>query len=226
MERPLLALYVEDDEKLAASTIDFLETEGIEVCYASNAKQARAFVAQETFDVAILDMNLPDGNGIELAALFRDKYCNMPVLFLSAEDSIEKKLSAFGAGALDYLTKPFNLAELNVRLKLLQQKKANHKGDVINIDSLEIWPNERIVKRAGNSVTLSPQQWQLLTLLAEAHPEFVSKHKVIEIIWPDEDVSNDMYKALISRLRNNLNRNGEPNLLVAVKGQGLALRES
>lgn len=221
----MLALFVEDDAQLAAATIDFLENEGIDICYAANARQARVFVAQDPFDIAILDMNLPDGNGTELATLFTHQYPNMPILFLSAEDGIEQKLSAFKAGALDYLTKPFSLAELSVRLKLLQQKTGHQSEEVISISSLEIWLSQRIVKRAGCSVTLSPQQWQLLTLLTEYYPDVVSKQQVIDRVWPDEDVSNDMYKALISRLRNNLNTGGEPNMLVAVKGQGLALRK-
>ena len=220
----MLILFVEDDLELASQTMDFLAQEGIDIDFASNVKQARHLFEKEQFSAVILDMNLPDGNGLELAEHFTANSPNTPILFLTGQDSIEDKLSAFSAGALDYLTKPFSLAELAVRVKLLGLKKTQHQN-TFNIANLFIDFESKVVKRQEQAITLSPQQWQLLKMLADNSPGFVSKQQVVENIWPDRDVTNDMYKALVSRLRTNLSPNAQSNLIVIARKQGIALKE-
>ena len=220
----MLILFVEDDLELASQTMDFLAQEGIDIDFASNVKQARHLFEKEQFSAVILDMNLPDGNGIELAEHFTANSPNTPILFLTGQDSIEDKLCAFSAGALDYLTKPFSLAELAVRIKLLGAKKKQHQ-DTFSIADLFVDFDSKVVKRQQQAVTLSPQQWQLLKLLAAASPGFVSKQQIVDTIWPDKDVTNDMYKALVSRLRTNLSPASQSNLVVIARKQGVALKQ-
>lgn len=228
----MIVLFVEDDSKLAQQTINFLENEGIEVDYAANIRQALAISENaandplsEVYDAIILDMNLPDGNGLTLAKTFNDTMARTPILFLTGQTALDDKLAAFEAGALDYLTKPFAMAELAIRLKLLARKQPD-KSDVFTLGDLDINFSEKMIQRAGRAITLSPQQWQLLALLCRHSPAFVAKESILNHIWGDTDASNDMYKSLISRLRNNLSRKDESGLLMIAPKQGVALREN
>ncbi|WDE08207.1 response regulator transcription factor [Thalassomonas viridans] len=224
----MIVLFVEDDSKLAQQTINFLENENIEVDYAASIRQALAISdnagIDQGYDAIILDMNLPDGNGVALAKALTERQPQTPILFLTGQSDLDDKLAAFEAGALDYLTKPFAMAELAIRLKLLARKQPD-KSDIFTLAGLEINFSEKMIQRAGRAITLSPQQWQLLALLCRHSPAFVAKETILNNIWPDADASNDMYKSLISRLRNNLSRKDEPGLLAIAPKQGVALRE-
>ncbi len=219
----MIVLFVEDDQKLAQQTIDFLAVENIDIDYVGSVSAAQQISVSQSYDAIILDMNLPDGNGIALAHHFQHEMPETPIIFLTGQDNITDKLSAFDAGALDYLTKPFELAELTIRLKLLL-----NKGKVItssfSLEDLYINFSEKIAMRGNRAITLSPQQWRLLTLLAKKSPHYVSKQQIIETIWSDKEVSNDMYKSLLSRLRTNLTGADESTLLAIAKKDGVALR--
>ncbi|WDD97382.1 response regulator transcription factor [Thalassomonas actiniarum] len=227
----MIVLFVEDDSKLAQQTINFLENEGIEVDYAAGIRQALAIsedaasAPEAVYDAVILDMNLPDGNGVALAKTLRNTLPQIPILFLTGQSALEDKVAAFEAGALDYLTKPFAMAELAIRLKLLARKQPEN-ADTFTLADLQVNFSEKIIQRAGRAITLSPQQWQLLALLCRTSPAYVPKATILSTIWTDTDASNDMYKSLISRLRNNISRKHEAALLSIAPKQGVALREA
>ncbi|WP_372767672.1 response regulator transcription factor [Pseudoalteromonas sp.] len=221
----MLVLIVEDDRQLAACTITFLNNEGIDVDYADNLYSAKHIAEQQNYDAIVLDIGLPDGLGFSLAEHFAKTHPNTPLLFLTAEHQLQSKLKAFSLGALDYLTKPFELAELSIRLKLLKAKKINTVSQSFLLADLNVNLNQRIAMRHQRPITLSPQQWQLLQLLIEYFPHPVDKRIILETLWPDQDVSSDMYKTLISRLRSNLSKPNEKPLLHTLKGIGVLLRE-
>ena len=219
----MIVLFVEDDQRLAQQTIDFLALEHIDVDYVSSISAAKQVSMAQRYDAIILDMKLPDGDGIILAQHFQCDRPDTPIIFLTGQDKISDKLSAFDAGALDYLTKPFELAELTIRLKLLLTKGRTRQSNFI-LDDLSVNFAEKILSRGKRAITLSPQQWTLLALLAQQSPAYVSKQQIIATVWPDQDVSNDMYKSLLSRLRTNLTGVGENCLLFSAKKVGVALR--
>ncbi len=219
----MIVLFVEDDQRLAQQTIDFLALEHIDVDYVSSISAAKQVSMAQRYDAIILDMKLPDGDGIILAQHFQCDRPDTPIIFLTGQDNISDKLSAFDAGALDYLTKPFELAELTIRLKLLLTKGRTRQSNFI-LDDLSVNFAEKILSRGKRAITLSPQQWTLLALLAQQSPAYVSKQQIIATVWPDQDVSNDMYKSLLSRLRTNLTGVGENCLLFSAKKVGVALR--
>ncbi len=221
----MIVLFVEDDQKLAQQTIDFLALEHIDVDYVSSISAAKQVSIAQRYDAIILDMKLPDGDGTVLAQHFQRDRPDTPIIFLTGQDNIRDKLSAFDAGALDYLTKPFELAELTIRLKLLLTKgKTRQSSSSFLLDDLSVNFAEKILSRSKRAITLSPQQWTLLALLAQQSPAYVSKQQIIATVWPDQDVSNDMYKSLLSRLRTNLTGEGENCLLFSAKKVGVALR--
>ena len=163
----MLILFVEDDARLAGVTIDYLSEEGIEVDYAQSIEAAKNISLSQQYDAIVLDLELPDGLGFELVTYFQHYQASVPILFLTANHSLDSKLSAFSLGALDYITKPFELAELVARLKILWQKTAPSNAEHY-IDTLYVNLASRLVKRGERTITLSPQQWQLLTLLIQA----------------------------------------------------------
>jgi len=219
----MIVLFVEDDQRLAQQTIDFLALEHIDVDYVSSISAAKQVSIAQRYDAIILDMKLPDGDGTILAQHFQCDRPDTPIIFLTGQDNISDKLSAFDAGALDYLTKPFELAELTIRLKLLLTKGRAHQSNFI-LDDLSVNFAEKILSRGKSAITLSSQQWTLLAFLAQQSPAYVSKQQIIATVWPDQDVSNDMYKSLLSRLRTNLTGVGENCLLFSAKKVGVALR--
>ncbi|TMP39926.1 DNA-binding response regulator [Pseudoalteromonas citrea] len=220
----MIVLLVEDDALLAAQTIDFLNAEGIEVDYASSLAQARGISLDVNYDAMILDINLPDGTGLELATTLQQSN-TAPILFLTARTELEDKLHAFSLGALDYITKPFALEELAVRIKLLGQKQPSTSNHIFKLDSLSVDITAKIAKRDNRILILSPQQWCLLTLLIQHSPNPVTKDTIIATVWPEQDVNNNMYKSLITRLRSNISHNNDSELLHTLKKHGLALKE-
>lgn len=222
----MLILLVEDDRQLAATTMSFLNHEGIEVDYADTLARAKQIANQQMYDAIVLDIGLPDGLGFCLAEHFATTHANTPILFLTAENALDNKLKAFSLGALDYLTKPFELAELAIRLKLLNAKKPNINTHCFTLADLTVDLGQRIAVRNQRAITLSPQQWQLLQLLITHYPAPVSKSAVIDTLWPDQDVSSDMYKTLLTRLRKNIVASNETPLIYTIKGVGVVLRET
>lgn len=218
----MIVLLVEDDTILATQTIEFLESEGFEVDYASSIQQAVGISGEQKYDAIILDINLPDGTGLELAKRWQGQQ-TAPILFLTARHELDDKLAAFELGALDYITKPFALEELAARLKILINKQPTLSQN-FKLDTLEINFESKIAKRGERVILLSPQQWQLLALLSKHSPNPIAKIDIIEHIWPDQDVNNNMYKSLITRLRSNLSKADECQLLHTLKKQGLALK--
>lgn len=218
----MIVLLVEDDTILATQTIEFLESEGFEVDYASSIQQAVGISGEQKYDAIILDINLPDGTGLELAKRWQGQQ-TAPILFLTARHELDDKLAAFELGALDYITKPFALEELAARLKILINKQPTLSQN-FKLDTLEINFDSKIAKRGERVILLSPQQWQLLALLSKHSPNPIAKIDIIEHIWPDQDVNNNMYKSLITRLRSNLSKADEYQLLHTLKKQGLVLK--
>ncbi|CAM4128647.1 response regulator transcription factor [Pseudoalteromonas byunsanensis] len=219
----MIILLVEDDTVLATHSIDFLAQEGIEVDYASTVKQAQAISEHQNYDAIVLDINLPDGDGLTLAKQWQHQR-QEPILFLSARDALDDKLQAFSYGALDYLTKPFALPELAIRIKLLANKSNSKPNRQFSLDSLQVDLDARIITRGDRVIVLSAQQWLLLELLIKHYPNPVRKAAIINEIWPQQDSNINMYKSLITRLRSNLTQEDEPALLHTLRKQGIALR--
>lgn len=221
----MIILFVEDDKQLASVSIDFLTDEGIDVDYAPSIAVAKEIAKANEYDAIVLDLELPDGLGYELVPYFKQTKTNTPILFLTAQSDIEHKLRAFELGALDYITKPFELAELAARIKLLHAKSNVGRHDEFSLSFLSVNFTTRTLYIESKPVTLSPQQWALLTLLVNHHPNTVAKQKIIDHVWPNLDVNSNMYKSLITRLRKNLTNEHQQSLIHTIKGIGVSLHE-
>lgn len=201
----MFVLLVEDEVPLAKLVCEYLLDEGIETDHAVKATQALQLLEEQSFDVLILDINLPDMSGFELCQLIRQRGLNIPTIMLTARHSLEDKEQGFRAGTDDYLVKPFAMQELVMRLKALQQR--GNRSDKIQLGklTLEVSKHKALINDGSEryEIVLTPDEWRLLLLLSREN-KTVSREKIFEQLWPDDSGTDDGLKMLLFRLRKTL----------------------
>jgi len=217
-------LLVEDNQQLAEQLCGFLTQKGMVVDYACNGKIATNLLKSEDFDVVILDLTLPDTDGLNLCRFIKSELTtNVPVLMLTARDSIEEKLEGFSHGTDDYLTKPYVLDEVYVRCLALARRHQLHKSQKTCIGDMEIDFNQKTVQRGGQSIKLSKTDFLLLKLLAEAYPNALSKRQLVEKVWGDDMPDTDAVRSHIYTLRNAIDKPFEYPLIKTIHGIGFKI---
>lgn len=218
---PLRLLLVEDDVDVAAGIGDYLGSHGVVVDFAYNAAQARARLQAQTFDLAVLDVNLPDQNGLALCeSLKREGAMPTPVLFLTARDALDDKLAAFAAGAVDYMVKPFSPAELLARARAITTHTAHVGGLQLRVGGYVLDIQRHLLKRGGDVLSLHATGLLLMRELMEASPGSVSRHALCERLWQGEPPDSDPLRMHVYQLRQHcLRRFGVP-LIANVRGVG------
>ena len=219
----MLILLVEDNRLLSNNIIQYLELSGIECDYAFNLAQADMLISQQKFDAIILDLNLPDGDGIEACERWKAQCITSPVIMLTARSSLNDRLSGFAVGADDYLVKPFAMEELVARLKVVAQRRPAPQR--LTIGDLEIDFANHMVYRQGQQLALSKTGWQILALLARRSPETVSREEIERLLWPDSAPDSDSLRSHIHLLRRVIDRPFERQILHTIRGVGLSLRD-
>ncbi|MEH6343795.1 MAG: response regulator transcription factor [Bermanella sp.] len=220
----MLALLLEDEVSLAQLVVEYLQDENIECDHAANGRQALQLIKGQTFDVLILDINMPGLNGLQVCEQVRQLGINTPIIMLTARGDLQDKLKGFGLGADDYLVKPFAMEELVARIQALAQRR--QRSNIICISDLNLNLDEKSARRNQFNVQLSPDEWRLIIVLARNSPAVVNRVTLEDEIWPEGVPSKDAFKMLVYRLRKTLNIDGLPPLLQTIRGVGLALRES
>jgi DNA-binding response OmpR family regulator len=217
-------LLVEDEGDLAANVIDYFESVGHVVDYASDGAQGLALALSERFDVVILDVMLPKLEGWEVCRRIRDEAAQrVPVLLLTARDSLEDKLRGFEHGADDYLTKPFALAELHARCQALARRRDLHHESVLAIGSLTLDLRKREAVRGGAALLLTKKGFDILRTLAEAYPAAVTRSELIARIWGEEWPDSDALRSHIYALRQELDKPFQRPMLKTLHGVGFQL---
>ncbi|MGI2157489.1 response regulator transcription factor [Shewanella baltica] len=219
----MLILLVEDNRLLSNNIIQYLELSGIECDYAFNLAQADMLISQQQFDAIILDLNLPDGDGIEACERWKAQCITSPIIMLTARSSLNERLNGFAVGADDYLVKPFAMEELVARLKVVAQRRPAPQRLVIG--ELEIDFANHMVYRQGQQLALSKTGWQILALLARRSPETVSREEIERMLWPDSVPDSDSLRSHIHLLRRVIDRPFERQILHTIRGVGLSLRD-
>ncbi|MCU7964518.1 response regulator transcription factor [Shewanella oncorhynchi] len=219
----MLILLVEDNRLLSNNIIQYLELSGIECDYAFNLAQADMLISQQQFDAIILDLNLPDGDGIEACERWKAQCITSPVIMLTARSGLNDRLSGFAVGADDYLVKPFAMEELVARLKVVAQRRPAPQR--LTIGDLEIDFANHMVYRQGQQLALSKTGWQILALLARRSPETVSREEIERMLWPDSVPDSDSLRSHIHLLRRVIDRPFERQILHTIRGVGLSLRD-
>src|ERR1700722_10184184 len=219
-------LIVEDDRKLAEFVARGLRAEGYAVDIASDGSQGRDPIDAYQYDLLILDLMLPYVSGSELLKMVRRSNATLPVLVLTARDATEDKVKHFEAGADDYLTKPFDFAELVVRVKSLLRRTPIERCDVILVSNLELNRLTRQVRRAGQNIELTGKEYALLEYLLSSPSRVFTRSMILEHVWDQsfEGVTNivDVY---VRHLRRKVDDPFPVKLIHTVRGVGYCVRE-
>jgi heavy metal response regulator len=214
-------LLVEDEEKLVATLTENLKSEGFAVDAALNGVDGLESAASCSYDLIVLDIMLPGLDGTQVLQKIRERNREVPVLMLTARDSIHDKVKHFEAGADDYLTKPFSFAEFLVRVKALLRRRPTQQTDVIHVDNFELDRLTHKAKRNDKRIELSSKEYALLEYLAMNAGRVLSRAMIIEHVWDQsfESLTNivDVY---IRQLRTKIDEGHEPKLIHTVRGAG------
>ncbi|HUO93572.1 MAG TPA: response regulator transcription factor [Rhizomicrobium sp.] len=217
-------LVVEDEAKLLNILLRSLKGEGLVVDGVGTAEAASEYIKSFHYDLVILDLQLPDSPGTALLRRLRSERHAMPVLILTARSDIDSKAEGFSAGADDYLTKPFSLAELSMRVHALLRRAPAIQDSVLKFANLEINRLTRQVRRAGKRIELSPKEYSLLEYLSLHAGRALSRSMIVERVWDQsfEGLTNivDVY---IGHLRRKIDEGYEPKLIRTVRGLGYSL---
>lgn len=211
-------LVVEDEPLLAEAIRDGLRLEAIAADLAGDGHTALELLSVNSYDIAVLDRDVPGPSGDEIAAGIVASGRGLPILMLTAADRLEDKASGFELGADDYLTKPFALRELVLRLRALDRRRAHHRPPVHELAGLRVDPFRREVYRDGRYTALTRKQFAVLEVLVAAEGGVVSAEELLERAWDvNADPFTNAVRITVSALRKRL---GEPWLIATVPGVG------
>jgi two-component system response regulator VanR len=211
-------LIVEDEPEMAQAVRDGLRLEAIAADVAGDGDTALELLAINTYDIAVLDRDIPGPSGDEVAQWIIASGSGTPILMLTAADRLDDKTSGFELGADDYLTKPFAFQELVLRLRALDRRRAHNRPPVREIAGLRLDPFRREVYRDGRYVALTRKQFAVLEVLVEAEGGVVSAEDLLARAWDENaDPFTNAVRITVSALRKRL---GEPWLIATVPGVG------
>ncbi|MGV9850805.1 response regulator transcription factor [Streptomyces sp. NPDC003442] len=223
-------LVVEDEPTLRELLSASLRLAGFAVVAVATGEEALAAVRERRPDLIVLDVMLPDIDGFEVVHRLRGQQPlaaagHPPVLFLTARDAPEDRISGLRAGGDDYVTKPFNLEELVLRIRAILRRVSGRQSDGrLVVGDLELDPDSHQVVRGGQPVRLSPTEFGLLRVLMENAGQVLSKSQLLELVWQYDFGGDDSIVAsYISYLRRKVDL-GEPKLIHTVRGTGYVLR--
>lgn len=198
-------LVVEDQEKLAHILQKGLTELHYTVSVVSTCKEASDKITESTYDGVILDLGLPDGDGLELLKSWRDGGYTLPVLVLSARDSVENKIQGLNYGADDYLAKPFSIEELFARVRSLVRRHSSVKSTVLKHACLEMDLVSHIVKLNGQSIDLTNREYALLEVFLHNQGRILSRTMIAQKVWNSHyDVDTNLLDVYMSRLRSKI----------------------
>ncbi|MEU2561361.1 response regulator transcription factor [Streptomyces longispororuber] len=211
-------LVVEDEPYMAEAIRDGLRLEAIAADIAGDGDTALELLSTNAYDIAVLDRDIPGPTGDEVAAHIVASGGGMPILMLTAADRLDDKASGFELGADDYLTKPFDMRELVLRLRALDRRRAHSRPPVREVAGLRVDPFRREVYREGRYIALTRKQFAVLEVLVAAEGGVVSAEQLLERAWDENaDPFTNAVRITVSALRKRL---GEPRLIATVAGVG------
>jgi len=216
-------LLVEDNKDLALSIIDYLECKKISCDYAATGIEGTKLIKDNHYDVIILDINMPDMDGLTLCEEIRLQGVDTPVLMLTARDTLENKIEGFNAGTDDYMVKPFEIEELIIRLQALSKRRSGQ------VSTLSVGPiSLNLKKRTGQinneHINLTPIIFKLLEILLRASPNPVSRDELLQKVWGDHLPDSNKLRVHIHNLRKVLNSGQADHLLTTISGYGFCIK--
>lgn len=213
-------LLVEDDNALAAGIAAALRGENFVVDRAANGEDAQHLGETETYDAAVLDLGLPKVEGVAVLKAWRSAGRSLPVLILTARDGWSEKVEGFKAGADDYMTKPFRIEELVMRLRALVRRAAGHAATVINCGRISFDAQLGVFSLDGLPLRLTGLEWRVLSCLALRKDVVVPRAELAERVYDgDAEVDSNSLEVIVARLRRKIGREA----IETVRGRGYRL---
>ncbi len=218
-------LIVEDDRQLRTSMTRGLREASHVVEQAANGEQAIVLAKSSTFDVMILDLRLPDIDGLAVCRAVRAAGNRVPILMLTALDGVEQRIVGLDAGADDYLTKPFDFGELLARLRALSRRRLDGLPETLTVGDLTIDTARRAAHRSGREIELTAKEFALLVYLARNAGRVVSRAELLQHVWDDPQNSySNIIDVYAGRLRRKIDEDDRtPPLFRTVRGMGFML---
>ena len=217
-------LVAEDDNALASFVRKGLEAEHYAVDIASDGAEAQYMAEEYDYDLVILDLTLPQTDGLHVLKRVRAKKSGLPVLVLTARSRVEDRVKGLDLGADDYLTKPFSFSELSARVRALLRRGSRPAESVLRAEDLELNRVERTVKRAGRRIELTPKEFALLEYLMLNAGRRVTRTMIIEHVWNlSFDTMTNVVDVYINYLRKKVDEGFGHKLIRTVRGVGYQL---
>lgn len=194
-------LIIEDEKQLASNIKSFLQKEQFNCDIANSAFSARSALTSSEYDCVLLDIGLPDANGLDIIKLLKDRKNECGIIVVSAKDSLDDKLKGLDLGADDYITKPFHLSELNSRLKSVIRRRKFKGSSEVTFSNIKIETDAHKVFINDSEIELTPKEFEILLHLVTNHHRVISKNSLVSHLWGDyNDI--DSFDFLFTHLKN------------------------
>ena len=213
-------ILIVEDHSFLNKMIDYtLTADGYGVTSALNARTAAEAIRQREFDLVLLDINLPDGNGFELCKLIKPQHPDTIVIFLTANDQESDQIRGYEVGAVDYITKPFGTPELLARIRAVLRRTGEKKGEIHEYGAIRIYPDSRRVTVNGSEISLTSKEFDLLDALISQPEKVCTRSQLLSTVWGYiSDGESRTVDVHIKTLRQKLGEAGQ--LIETVRGMG------
>lgn len=221
-------LIIEDHTDIAEMLYDYFERRDYELDYASDGRMGFNLASQNEYDIILLDLMLPQMDGLDVCRKLREECRNYtPILMLTARDTLEDKIAGLESGADDYLVKPFEILELEARIRALMRRKGQvSRQEVFQVADLEFNTGTLEVSRAGKQIVLSPIGLKILSILMKESPKVVSRNQLEHEIWGDILPDSDTLRSHMYNLRKQIDKPFDTQLLQTVQSRGYRIGEA
>lgn len=220
-------LVVEDELKLASFIRKALQEEGFSVDVLHNGDEVGVAVQTTPFDVLVLDIMLPGRDGLSIVRSLRARNVAVPVLLLTARSDVDERVEGLNAGADDYLTKPFVLAELVARVRALGRRADGNRPVVLRVGDLTLDTVTHVGNRAGKAIELTAREYRLLEFLMRNSGRVCGRTSILESVWDyDFDPGSNLLSVYMVRLREKIDSDADVKLLHTVRGIGYVIKET
>ena len=218
-------LLIEDELKVASFISKGLEEEGYSVKVAYNGAEGLQLLKADTYDIVLLDLILPEIDGLEVLQTMRDQGMTTPVLIITARSSKEDVVRGLDTGSDDYLTKPFSFEELLARIRALLRRKSSREAHILRYKDMTLDPFNRMLSISSREVELTEKEYMIMELMVRNSERAVSRREVAECVWQDGSDSTNIVDVYINFLRKKIESVSKKKYIHTVRGTGYILRE-
>ena len=195
-------LLIEDEKDLGETMTNFLLKEGYVCEWVTKANDAKEKVAMYEYDCILVDIGLPDGNGLDVIKAVKKQNKKAGIIIISAKNSVDDKIEGLDIGADDYLAKPFNLAELNSRIRSVLRRRNFEGSDEIVLNEIKILPKDKVVKVNETTLVLTKKEYDLLLFFIVNKNKVITKESIAEHLWGDEMDMTDSFDFIYTHIKN------------------------